>query len=142
MKKKFKKINLSKLSTIKNKNGKLLHVIHKNSKNFIGFGEVYISWILPKKIKGWKKHSKMTMNLSVPVGKVMFIFYKNDLIKKFTKYIIGENNYKLITVPPGYWFAFKNLSKNRSMVINFSNVVHNDKEVRKLNLKKINYNWK
>jgi dTDP-4-dehydrorhamnose 3,5-epimerase len=142
MKKNFKKIILTKLSSIKNKNGNLLHIIDKNNKNFLGFGEVYISWILPKKIKGWKKHLKMTMNLSVPVGKVMFIFCKNELLKKFKKYIIGENNYKLITVPPGYWFAFKNLSKNKSMVINFSNILHNDKEVEKLKLKKINFDWK
>ena len=80
MKKNFKKIILTKLSSIKNKNGNLLHIIDKNNKNFLGFGEVYISWILPKKIKGWKKHLKMTMNLSVPVGKVMFIFCKNIVI--------------------------------------------------------------
>ena len=41
------------------------------------FSEIYFSRIKYNKIKGWKYHTKMTMELFVPIGKVKFFFDEN-----------------------------------------------------------------
>ena len=72
----------------------------------------------------------MTMNLVVPIGEVYFVFYDENL-QKFQDITIGINNYSRLTIFPGIWFAFKGLSKTPSMIVNFSNIEHNDLEVEK-----------
>jgi len=58
--------------------GDVLHALKASENEFNGFEEVYFSTIKFKKIKAWKRHLKMTMNLVVPVGNVQFIFYNNN----------------------------------------------------------------
>ena len=61
---------------------------------FNGFQEAYFSTIKKDRIKGWKRHLRMTMNLIVPVGNVQFNFYDDRklLIKNI---VIGEKNYSI-----------------------------------------------
>ena len=102
------------------------------------FGECYFSEILLGKIKAWKKHNRMTMNLVVPVGKVQFIFY--DEKKIFLRSaIIGEDNYSRITVPPKIWFGFKGLSSRTSYILNISNKTHDPFEVEREQLSFLNF---
>ena len=91
------------------------------------------------KIKGWKKHTKMTMTLVVPVGKVQFVFYDES---KFRSIIIGDNRFFKIIVPPNIWFAFKGISKGKNLVFNLANLKHNDKEIVRKRNNEIKYNWK
>lgn len=132
------KVNNAKI--IKVNFGNVYKVIDNKSIGYSKFGEAYFSFINYKKIKGWKRHSKMRMNLVVPVGKVQFVFYshKNN---KFKKIIIGEKNYKRITVEPGIWFAFKGLSKKTNIILNISNIKHSPKESDSIELKSIYYKW-
>ena len=98
-------IIITPLATIPVEGGNVKHFLKSNDKEFKGFGESYFSFIEFGKIKGWKLHTKMTMNLVVPIGKVLFVFYdeKND---SYEEYQIGEDNYKRLTVPPNIWFSF------------------------------------
>ena len=64
-----------KLKSIFNSKGNIIKLININSTNYNGFGELYISKINYGKIKGWKKHTKMKMNIFVISGKVQFVFY-------------------------------------------------------------------
>ena len=123
-----------------NRKGNILRIIKKDSKGYKGFGEAYFTWINPGKIKGWKKHDKMILNLVVPVGKVKFVFF-SPVTNKFKIIIIGENIYSRINVPPKTWFAFQCLSKKRSLVLNFSNIQHFKDKINKLSLNKIKFNW-
>ena len=110
--------------------GDVLHALKASEEEFCGFKEAYFSSIKENKIKAWKKHLKMTMNLIVPVGKVEFNFYdhrKNFLINK----IIGEDDYARITVPPKIWFGFKGLSSSTSYILNISDVAHDPSEVER-----------
>jgi len=80
------------------------------------------------------------MNLVVPVGKVKFVFYNGN---KFKALIIGENNYKRIFVPSNVYFAFQNLSKKKSLIVNNASIIHqNRNETLVKSLNKINYSWK
>jgi len=133
-------ISITPLKKFFNSNGDVFHAIKKSDGGFVAFGESYFSFINYNCIKGWKKHTKMTMNLVVPIGEVYFVFYDENL-QKFQDITIGINNYSRLTIFPGIWFAFKGLSKAPSMIVNFSDIEHNDLEVEKKLLNDIKYNW-
>ena len=54
--------------------GNVLHVIKNQDKTFSGFGEAYFSLVNNGVVKGWKRHTKMIMNLVVPIGEIQFVY--------------------------------------------------------------------
>ena len=97
-------VYLKKLNEIPVKGGNVLKYINVEDKNFIKFGEVYLSCIDHKYVKGWKKHKIATLNLIVPVGEVKFVLFDdrncsigkklsdNDLIGSPIQIIIGKRD--------------------------------------------------
>ena len=124
------RIIIKKLKKFKLEDGDVLHALKVSENEFHGFKEAYFSTIKHNKIKAWKRHYKMTMNLIVPIGKVNFIFYDNNknILKNL---IIGEENYSRITVPPMIWFGFRGLSYNTSYILNISNELHDPAEIER-----------
>ena len=120
-------IIIKKLKRFQLDEGDVFHALKASESEYKGFQEAYFSTIKNNKIKAWKRHYKMSMNLIVPIGKVQFIFYDDDrnLLKNL---IIGEENYSRITVPPMIWFGFKGLSSNTSYILNISNEIHDTSE--------------
>ena len=55
--------------------GDVIKNIKVGDKGYKGFGETYYSKIDFTKTKGWKKHLKMTLNLTCVIGEVRFIFF-------------------------------------------------------------------
>ena len=100
------KIKVTPLKIIKSPLGNVMHALKKKELNNWVFGEAYFSKIKFDKIKSWKYHLKMTLNLVVPYGKVKFVFYssREDLFRVIE---IGEKQYSRLTVPPKIWFGFK-----------------------------------
>ena len=126
-------IKIHKLNKLKNLKGDVLKYLNKNNKYFKKFGEVYFTEIKKKKIKGWNFHKKCQCLLTVPVGKVKFVFAEkiNGRKKVIT---IGKKNYSIIVVPPRIWFSFTSLEKI-SLVVNTLDNVHSDNETQKLQIK-------
>ena len=118
--------------------GDVLHALKSTDKEFSGFGEAYFSSIKTQKIKAWKRHLKMTMNLVVPVGNVQFNFY-DDQKDILINTIIGDKNYSRITVPPMIWFGFKGLSSSTSYILNISDINHDPLEVERQPLSFLNF---
>jgi len=123
---------------INHNKGDIFKIITKNDHGFDNFEEVYASSVKYNQIKAWKLHKKMTLNLVVLIGSVKFVFYDNN---QFSSYIIGEDNYKRIVVPPNIWFGFKGLSKSLNLVINVANLIHHDQEVVREDINKFQYDW-
>ena len=119
---------LTPLNVINTFGGNVLHGMKVKDSGYSGFGEAYFSFIKKGKIKAWKLHTEMTMNLVVPVGEVGFVFYFEPS-SSFEVFKIGTNNYKRLTVPPNIWFGFKCLSPHKSYILNISNQLHDPKEV-------------
>ena len=136
----FSNIEINSLKTITVNGGNVKHFLNSNDESYKGFGEVYFSFVDFEMIKGWKLHTKMTMNLVVPIGNVGFVFY-DQVNKVFMNYTIGEKNYKRLTVPPNIWFGFKGLSSNHNLVVNFADIKHDQNEAKKLEITKFSYNW-
>ena len=112
----------------KNLKGDIYKIINKKSKNFSGFGELYLSSLNKGMSKGWNFHKKMTLNLFVVKGRVMF-FLKRD--KKVFRINLNEDQNEILTVKPKVWVKMVNLSLKESKIINFANLVHDKNEIIK-----------
>jgi dTDP-4-dehydrorhamnose 3,5-epimerase len=71
---------------------------------------------------------------------VLFVF--KDSLGSIREEIIGEGNPARLTVPPGLWFGFKGINSNNSVILNISNIMHDDKEVERKEINEIDYDWK
>ena len=135
-------IKCTPLKKITNPLGDVWHAIKSTEDTYVGFGEAYFSFINKGKIKGWKKHKKATLNLVVPVGEVKFYAYdenSNDRKSCLVNFILSEDNYSRLTIPPGIWLAFKGI-KRKNILLNVSDLPHDKNETiaKKLSSFKIN----
>ncbi len=133
-------ILISPLARIPTGGGDVLHAMKKSDTGFDDFGEAYFSWVGAGVTKGWKCHTRMTMNIIVPVGQVRFVFYSKDT-DEFRIEDIGDERYVRITVPPGIWFAFKGLNSSQSLVLNIASIEHDPDEVERVELSEIKFDW-
>ena len=133
-------IKVEDLKVIPVEGGDVKKFLRSDEDSFYGFGEAYFSFIKEGKIKAWKLHTEMTMNLVVPIGEVGFVFYYENC-SSFEVFKIGTKNYKRLTVPPNIWFGFKGLGLYSNLVVNLSNIVHDPSESKKSDLSKIKFDW-
>lgn len=131
---------LTPLARIETAGGDVLHAMKQSDAGYAGFGEAYFSWVAQGSVKAWKRHTRMTMNLIVPLGKVRFVFHL-DGGDEFRVEEIGVDRYVRITVPPGIWFGFQGLAVPQSLVLNIASIPHDPKEVERRTLIEITYGW-
>jgi len=139
----FDDILVTPLPRIETAGGDVLHAMKHCDVGYVGFGEAYFSWVTARAVKAWKRHTRMTMNIVVPVGQVKFVFciLNADGAVDFRVEEIGIDRYARITVPAGIWFGFQGLSAPQSLVMNIASITHDPKEVERLPLLDINYDW-
>ncbi len=136
---------ISPLEIIKNAQGDVLHGIKKSDQGYFGFGEAYFSIVLPKVIKGWKRHMEMVLNLIVPIGSIRFVIYDDRESSKtfdcFQEVVLSRRNYCRLTIPPMLWVAFQGLENEDNILLNFANLPHDQKEVDKKDLYNFRFIW-
>ena len=132
-------VTLTPLKQIYNPKGDIFHAMKKSDDGFDGFGEAYFSTVHKDDIKGWKKHTKMTLNLIVPVGTIEFVVYDENA-KEFFSVVLSQDNYQRLTVKAGLWMAFRGLEEN-SMLLNLASIEHDPKEPKNIELNEIKYEW-
>ncbi|CUU69141.1 WxcM-like%2C C-terminal [Campylobacter hyointestinalis] len=130
---------LTPLKQIYNPKGNIFHAMKNSDIGYLGFGEAYFSTIDQNKIKGWKKHTKMTLNLIVPIGEIEFVIY-NEKNKDFFSVKLSKNNYQRLTVSPNLWMAFRGIGEY-NMLLNLASIEHDPNEAVNVDLDKIKYEW-
>jgi len=133
-------ISVTQLDRISTNGGDVLHAMKKGDAGYTSFGEAYFSWVTAGTVKGWKRHTKMMMNVVVPVGMVRFVFFL-DGVNDFRVEEIGVNRYVRLTVPPGIWFGFQGISDSQSLVLNIASIPHDPNEVERVELSEIDFDW-
>lgn len=138
-------LSFTPLKIICNEKGNVMHALKKSELSFMSFGEAYFSFINHKEVKGWKKHSKMNLNIIVPEGNIRFVFFDDRGIqasqRNFFSVIIGSNNYQRITVPPNIWMAFQGIDKGANLLLNIADIEHDPNESESLDIKSFSFNW-
>lgn len=130
-------VTLTPLKKIVHPKGDILHAIKSSDKSFTGFGEAYFSKINENEIKGWKKHTEMTLNLIVVTGEIEFVVYDDN---DFINIKLSKKNYHRLTIKPNLWLAFRGLCKE-NMLLNIASIEHNPLESENVVLETFNYNW-
>jgi len=130
-------VTLTPLKQITHPKGDIFHAMKASDDGFSGFGEAYLSTVNQDEVKGWKKHTEMTLNLVVVIGEIEFVVYDDN---RFYGVKLSKNNYQRLTVEPGLWLAFRGLD-SENMLLNLSSIEHDPNESENVDLDIINYNW-
>lgn len=133
------KVIVTPLKQILHPKGDIYHAMKKSDDGFECFGEAYFSTINKKEIKGWKKHTQMTLNLVVPIGEIEFVVY-NEESREFFSIKLSQNNYKRLTVKPNVWVAFRGIGEH-NILLNLASIEHNPCESVNIELEEIVYAW-
>lgn len=133
-------IILTPLKIIPTPKGEVMHALKRSETSFVDFGEAYFSNVLHKEIKGWKKHTRMTLNLVVPVGEIRFVIF-SDKQKSFFDVILGKNNYQRLTISPNLWVAFQGIGTEQNLLLNLASLEHDPQEAENKELSEINFKW-
>jgi dTDP-4-dehydrorhamnose 3,5-epimerase len=110
------------LKRIPDERGTVLHMLKRTDPHFIEFGEIYFSTIYPGVVKGWHKHTEMTLNYACIHGRIKLVLFddregsptKGELMEIF----LGPDNHSLVQIPPGIWNGFKGLGSEMAIVAN------------------------
>ena len=130
------------LERIPTSGGDVMHALKKTDPGFVGFGEVYFSWIKEGAIKAWKLHQHMILNLVVPIGEVRIVFHLPNQKNNYRVEIIGCEKYIRLTIPPTIWFGFQGISHGGSLLMNVADMEHDPNEVERKELNKIKFDWR
>lgn len=143
----FEGVLLTPLKIIPTDNGNVLHALKATDPAFVSFGEAYFSNVLTGKRKGWKKHTRMVLNLIVPVGEIGFVLF-DDRVNSSTKgsffeCTLSPHSYQRLTIPPGIWTAFYGKGQSENMLLNIASIPHDPAEAENLPLENdyIKYTW-
>ena len=137
------------LMQIADNRGSVLHMMTRDSKFLIQFGEVYFSEIHSGKIKAWKRHKKKIQNLTVPINKIRLVIYDNRSSSsthgKIAEYELGRpDHYCLVHIPPMLWYGFQTLGNQTALIANCADQPHDPEETESLPIdsNEIPYQWK
>ena len=89
-------------------------------------------------------HKKITLNIVVPIGNVRFVLFemKKNKVSKIEEVKIGQDDYRLLTINPKIWYGFIGISKNPSMIVSLTNMLHDENEMVRENINFFDYNWR
>lgn len=115
-------VRLIPLRRIPDERGTIFHMLRATDPHFISFGEIYFSTVYRDVVKGWHRHSEMTLHYSCIFGRIKLVMYddregsvsKGRLMEVF----LGPDQYALVVIPPGVWNGFKGMSDPHAIVAN------------------------
>ncbi|MCI3926319.1 dTDP-4-dehydrorhamnose 3,5-epimerase family protein [Paenibacillus sp. TRM 82003] len=135
------------LQQIVDERGKIMHMLRETDAHFERFGEIYFSFVHPGVIKGWHIHKEMTLNYSVPHGKIKMVLYDDregsSTRGEINEFFLGPDHYGLLTIPPMVWNGFKGAGTETAIVANCSSIAHRKDEIDRLDPfdPSIPYDW-
>ena len=135
------------LKQIPDERGKIMHMLKCTDPHFERFGEIYFSVVYPGMVKGWHRHSRMTLNYTVVVGVIKLVLHDDrpdSPTKSETQEIfLGESNYCLVKIPPMVWNGFKGIGTVPATVANCTTLPHDAAEIERLDpfSNPIPYDW-
>ena len=130
--------------------GRVVELLRSDWSEFIKFGQVYITTAYPGAVKAWHYHKKQTDTFICIKGMMKVVLYdsrKNSKTKGMVnEFFVGENNLKIIQIPPEVYHGFKCISAHESIILNIPTNVYNynnpDEYRLPVNTRKIPYSWK
>lgn len=143
---KIEGVIITPLKRISTPKGDVLHAMKASDNGYAGFGEVYFSEVNYADIKGWKCHTRMTLNIVVVSGTIRFTMYdgreNSPTCGRYMRVELTPDNvddYARLTIPPCVWMAFEGISPGKSILMDVIPELHDPNEAVKCDLSEINY---
>jgi dTDP-4-dehydrorhamnose 3,5-epimerase len=116
------------LRRIPDERGTIMHMLRRTDEHFIEFGEIYFSTVYPGVVKGWHRHSDMTLYYACIHGRIKLVLFddressstRGELMELF----LGPDDYSLVQIPPGVWNGFKGMGSHHAIVANCATHPH------------------
>ena len=116
------------LARIPDERGTVMHMLKATDPEFLGFGEIYFSTVYPGVVKGWHRHTEMTLNYACVHGRIKLVLFddregsptRGEIMERF----LGPDDYSLVQIPPGVWNGFKGMGSEAAIVANCSTHPH------------------
>lgn len=141
-------VSLTELGQIVDDRGSVLHHMRRDEPEFSTFGECYFSEMLPRAVKAWKRHSRQTQHIAVPVGRVRFVIFDDRETSSSRGLVevveLGRpDDYHRLCIPRGLWYGFTCLSDEPALIANCADRPHDptDAEIRPENDSRIPFVW-
>lgn len=123
---------LSPLPRFVNEQGTVSRMLRVTDPWFSKFGEVYFSSVPRGVVKDWRLHTRLTMNLAVPIGRVRFVLFDQRSGSashgNLMEVDLGDDDYRLLTVPNGIWMSLGSRGDEFALVANCATEVHDPAE--------------
>ncbi len=135
------------LKKITDERGMIMHMLKRTDPHFKEFGEIYFSCGYPDVVKAWHIHKEMTLNNCCIVGMIKLVLFdnrKNSTTKgELMELFIGEDNYKLVQIPPGVTNGYKAYGDKMAILANCATLPHDKYELIYIDpfSKDIPYKW-
>ncbi len=140
-------VQVSPLRRIPDERGAVFHMLREDSPQFERFGEIYFSLVYPGAIKGWHRHSRMTLNYAVPAGMVKLVCWDDrpdsPTQGNVQEIHVGQLAYSLVTIPPMVWNGFKGEGDTAALVANCATIPHDPEEIERMDpfTDAVPYDW-
>ena len=123
------------LRRIPDERGTIYHMLRRTDPHFVEFGEIYFTSIYRGIVKGWHRHTDMTLNYACIWGRIKLVLADQRdgsptagaIVERF----LGPDEYSLATIPPGIWAGFKGMD-DVSIVANCATHPHDPRRTERL----------
>jgi dTDP-4-dehydrorhamnose 3,5-epimerase len=126
-------VRIRPLAQIPDERGKIMKMIEETDEGFERFGEIYFSCVYPGVVKGWHLHKRMTLNYACVSGMIKLVLYddrdSSPTRGETQEIFMGEDDYKLVTIPPLVLNGFKGIGTQAAIVANCSTMPHDPDEI-------------
>lgn len=120
------------LKQIFDERGKISHMMRRDDPNFVKFGEIYFSTVYPNVVKAWHLHKIQTDNFCVIKGMAKVVLYDDREGSRtrgnLMELLIGEQNYVLVSIPPGVIHGIKGIGTEPAIIANCCTEPYNEKD--------------
>lgn len=141
-------VHIRPLRQIRDDRGMVMHMLRSDDPHFERFGEIYFSTVHPGVVKGWHLHREMTLNYAVVHGEIRLVLFddrEGSSTRGEVQEIVlnAEDQYRLVTVPPGIWNGFIGEGSDDAIVANCATVAHHPDEIVRIDPRDplVPYQW-
>ncbi len=109
------------LKLLPNDRGRLMEVQRRDSPEFPGFGQVYVTQSFAGVVKAWYRHSKQIDQLAAITGLVKLVLYdtrdNSPTHGSVMEIMLGEMMPRLVLIPPGIWHGFQAVGDSSAFLL-------------------------
>jgi dTDP-4-dehydrorhamnose 3,5-epimerase len=122
-------VALKELKLIADERGFLMEILRSDDPQFQQFGQTYVTAAYPGVVKAWHYHRLQTDYFCVLSGMAKVVLYdareKSPTHGEINEFFLGEQNRKLLVIPPYVYHGYKNIGMQLCLLLNTPTQTYN-----------------